>query len=370
MNRRDEGEILLKQAYFGYTLLCDRQKADMVRKTVTDLFGLDIITYGVENIVPAAFETIPFQSREQPVNCENIGVLIGSLRSRAGMSMQELCEGVCNQSTLSRIELNKADTSIYTLEVLMQRLGRDMNLYFDTFLSAQDFEEKQIRDEIISLLVAKDFDAAAELLAELETHKKFQTKVNLQFVMHTKAVILGSRESYTENYLDLRYKAIRITRPNYNEAEIKKYHLSYYEIININGIALYYCNTGELQRGVNILAQLRESINFSYEDETEKVRLYLMVLTNYAKYLGIMERRAEELEAALEGERIAVRNMRLINLPSLVVNKACALLALGKKEESVSYFAQAYYGSALIGRTEDSKTCIEYVRERLGIEFV
>ena len=73
---------------------------------------------------------------------------------------------------------------------------------------------------------------------------------------------------------------------------------------------------------------------------------------------------AENMRTTL---RLCLRYGRIRQLPGFAVNKACDLLELGQKKESVPYFAMAHYGSVLLGKTNDQKATASFVEERLGI---
>jgi transcriptional regulator with XRE-family HTH domain len=55
--------------------------------------------------------------------------LIKSLRKAKGLTQHELCEGICSQDELSRIERNKHRPTWYVFERIMQKLGEDPNRY-------------------------------------------------------------------------------------------------------------------------------------------------------------------------------------------------------------------------------------------------
>jgi len=65
---------------------------------------------------------------------------------------------------LSRIEMDESRTKIYTLEAIMQRLGRDIHQYVNFFLSKEEFLVTQLRDRIEVLIAERRFAEAEKML--------------------------------------------------------------------------------------------------------------------------------------------------------------------------------------------------------------
>lgn len=170
----------LMPAYFGFMIMYRRKRADEVLAFAKEI-GMEFETYGAENLLIQRPE--PVIERGEPVTCKSVGELIFKLREAAKLSQGKLCKGICNVSSLSKIESGATKQgSVYHLEAFMQRLGRNIDDYFNTFLSLDDFNEKQMRDEVRTLRVGRRYEEAETLLKELEKKKAYQNGVNLQFV--------------------------------------------------------------------------------------------------------------------------------------------------------------------------------------------
>jgi len=356
---------LLQQVYFGYILLRKTEQA----KRVLDAADVEFSTYGVENLVYR--EQTTGVSHGGMRACSSVGLLLAVLRQEAGLSQTELCKGICGQSTLNRIESGRIQGNVYYLEAFMQRLGRDPNKYFNTFPSEDDFNAKQIRDEINAYVANLNYGAVSELLVELKKSKSFcGKKPGQQFILRIEAILFGSREGYgNPKYLEMLNEAIEVTKPGFDESSVDRQRLTYTETSVINQIAMHYCNAGDMTRGLRLFERLLESMDRYYVDEHEKMLLYTTILYNYSKHLGRRERYIEALEVVDKGEALSVKHNQLILLPNFAINRACDLLETGKKEESVPYFAMGYYGSVMLGEKNNCSAIAAYVKERLGIEF-
>lgn len=362
---------LLAQSYFGYLMLYKKKQAELVRKNAYELFGISIETYGAEKLSLDWNVSYSKFDRGEVIKCNSLGQIIGILRTNAGLSQRELCQGVCNISTMSKIESGQINTNVYNLEVFMQRLGRDINMYVNTFLSKREFILKQIRNDINALLAECRWQEAEILLEQLRDEKEYKKGVNVQFVKMVEATILFRKEEkYTETYLNMSYDALKITIPKFDESMIEHYHLSLYEIMLINRVALYFCETGQSIKGIRVFERLKESMDRTYVDEIEKMNMYGVILYNYSKYLGLEGRYKEALEIIAIGEKLCVKHGKLTLLPSYAVNKACDLLELGKKEESLPYFAMAYYGCGSVRSIRDREITKKYVEDNLDIVLI
>jgi hypothetical protein len=163
--------------------------------------------------------------------------------------------------------------------------------------------------------------------------------------------------------------AIKITRPVFNEQNIDRYSLSYNEIVLINKLGIYYSKNNDRPRCIRIFERLRESMNSYSTDESEKIKMYPLILYNYSKQLGLQKRYEEALSIINEGEIMGLKFQRLNMLPGYALNKACDLLEMGNKEKTFPLYAQAYYGSVAIGNNYNQKAITEFTKEKFDLVF-
>ena len=367
--------VYLRTAYFGYSLVRFKEKAEETL-ALAEKLDQGFEAYGAEALAALPRPKEPY-IRGEIVASANIGEFILKLRKKANLTLDQLCQGIYSVGNLSKIENNQITGGVYGMEAIMQRLGRHIDYYLNTFLSGKDFDEKQMRDKIIALTASREYDAAAELLKELAGKKSFQKGICLQFVKKMEALILSAKKGNTPEVLEILREALKITWPAFDERDQKCVNgiavrpLAYYEISILNQIAMHYCNTGESALAVKIYERIRDSMDTFYVDELEKARTYGPLLFSYAKALTMMERYSEALAVADAGIEFEQRGQRLLHLPDLVATKAVCLLELGRKDESLSYFALAYYSAGLFEEdlAETGAAIWDIVKERLGVEF-
>jgi tetratricopeptide (TPR) repeat protein len=273
-----------------------------------------------------------------------------------------------------RIENDEALENYFTIEAIMQRLGRDVNLYKNFFLSKDDFVLVQLRDRIKILIAEFQFATAAMLVDELEKIKRVaNNSVTRQFIAMIRAILFAVTHNEPKpEFPIMLIDALRITCPQFDECEIERYHLTFNEISIISQYAGYFGNTNDLDRSIDIYNRLRRNINGKYIDEVEKARTYSSVLFNHSSTVGRANRYSEAVEVLAEGESFERNRGRLIELPSFVFNRGYSLLLNSNKEECLPYFALAYYGASIFancGQEYFLPTIQSTVRENLGIDF-
>lgn len=91
----------------------------------------------------------------------SLGCYIKLLREEQGISCEELCRGLCNRSTLYRIERGEQQPSLFVASQLLQRLGMDEGVPMLP-LGPQDFEISNLQKEIISLNAQSRFAETLE----------------------------------------------------------------------------------------------------------------------------------------------------------------------------------------------------------------
>ena len=365
----------LQNAYFCYTLLGNMERARDVLKQAKELFDVTFELYGVDKLDFSLQPRIPYE-RGEAVECFSVGTMVSVLRMKAGLSHEQLCRGICDRNTLARIEQDKSSDQILTLEAILHRLGRDINLYVNFFLSKDEFTVMQLRERIDELLIGKQLNEVAALLNELSAIKSgSKHNINRQFIEMTRAILYAAESS--GNNVSLRYRkmlldALTITYPKFVETEIERYHLSFYEIALINLYASYCADAGNLSHAADIYARLHRNINARYYDEALKARFYSSILCNYSACLGRTDNYGKALQIISESDSFARRHGRLTVLPNLAFNSGYCLLNMGNINNSIPYLALSYYGSRLLsdyGNASILPVIQNYAAQYADVEF-
>ena len=368
LGHKEEVAHLARQAYFGYTMQRRSTKAADFWNFANNNLNIHIQTYGAETLqLPLPQPTFAHGSYGE---CNTFGQLLNQFRKEAGLSMDQLCEGICAKSSLDNILNNKQHGNPYVLEALMQRLGRDVDKYINTFLGKTEFKNKQKRDNTNALLASHKFSEGGKLLMELEGEKHFQKYVGKQFLELGYARIYGGCvDDTSDTYRKMLGDVIRMTNKNFNLCNVATTRLIYNEVIAVNRIANSLYRAGQIRKSMQLQEALIDSMDTYYVDGAAKMRMYTTILYNYTKNLGLEGLYKEAFPLINKGKDFAVLYGQFKPLPGFAHNMGYCLLENKEKEKSLAYLALAYYCDMLTERPVFAKTSLDYVKNKLGIAF-
>jgi len=260
--------------------------------------------------------------------------VIKEYRKAKRLTLAELSEGICDITTLRRIEKGDRAPSVYVFRKLMSKLGLAPNKFYASVASKEEIAFFNLYYEIEALVMNRRFDEAHDRIAELEMKeqalsKKENGKIREQLVLvQVCNISQGKNNDANERIRALKY-AIQLTLPNFNESKIPEYMLSYEEVSLLNMLAVAYQSIKGKVNGIDILFGIKESMDKHYFDEYEKSRGYTLTLLNLSTALGFAHRHAESLRMSNIGIEQCVKHKRLRLLPNFKFNKACALFFQG-----------------------------------------
>jgi len=104
-------------------------------------------------------------------------------------------------------------------------------------------------------------------------------------------------------------------------------------------------------------------------DDLERMRMYPLVLSNYAKFLGLMGANNDALALAVKGNDLCVKYGELDMISTFTGTRAWNLHKLGRKEEAIPLLAQSFYTSGAVGKIGNQEANRRYAMEKFGIVF-
>lgn len=84
------------------------------------------------------------------MNCIYIGTFIKQRRKKLKLTQEQVCSGICDPVTLSRIENGKQTPSKSVISALLQRLGMPEARYY-VLESKNELEIEALKKDIIAL---------------------------------------------------------------------------------------------------------------------------------------------------------------------------------------------------------------------------
>lgn len=308
-----------------------------------------------------------------------LGEYIKQKRLDLGLTQEQLCEGLCEPMTISRLENGRQTPSRNLINALLQRLGLPDDRYF-ALLNSHEIEIETLRKEIVSCNVqygqmlglekAQAAEQAQEKILALERIAGKDDRVTQQFILRAK-VLLGKAEGrYSlEEQLELLMEAIRLTVPRFDLEEINSCLYSFNEITIINQIANVYSDMGQHKKAIDIFSQLLKYVRKHNHHMLQTGGMLPLVTYGYARELDLGRRYEDAIEIAELGWQTCVKYGNHQFLPGLIHIMGECYHLLGGDEKSEELYRQAYYIYQATKNDRDIAILQQEARQYLGIEF-
>lgn len=304
----------------------------------------------------------------------HIGLYIKKMREELDVKQEVLCRGICDRSTLSRIERGRQEPSYYTLKVLLQRLGISEER-FQILMGPQEFEIAELQKEIVADNVSEHFSSALKKIERLEQlSQPVEHPVLQQFLLRARALAGyeqdGVRMAYDyKTQREMLTKALELTCAGIHLKNIGRFLLGEDEAKIINQIAITYSEEGNRRQAIEIYRQLIHYVQSHFAGcEVGRVMLPLTAY-NYSRLLGLERRYEEAIEIAELGRQCCVRYNSCRMLGGLLLNIAYCLHELGEDEKSRELLVQSYYVHKAMEKMRNCKDVRDYARETFGMEL-
>lgn len=309
------------------------------------------------------------KSRGFFMNCIYIGAFIKQRRKELKLTQEQVCSGICDPVTLSRIENGKQTTSKSVISALLQRLGMPEARYY-VLESKNELEIEALKKDIIACGVTRNVSLGFEKLSQLENLTVSDDHLTRQFILRSKALLGSFDKRYTyDEQIDMLMSAIHLTVPDFNVEEINKCLYAFDEIKAIIQIANIYLNLNRNDQAIDIFYQLLKYVRNHYQEVITSGKITLLVLYNYARALDLCERYEDGMKLAKEGRDACIQYGHYQTLPGCLEIYAECCHFLGMDDESTEAYYQAYYLCKLIGRKEDLEITRNEAKKYLNIDF-
>lgn len=231
-----------------------------------------------------------------------------------------------------------------------------------------------LQTEIVSANVFKDPQRGLPKIAELEELADPDDHLLHQFILRSK-VLLGKKENgqiipYTdEEKMDMLFKAIRLTVPNFDIDAIADGLYSIDEAKVINQIALVYSNHGENQKAIHIYDQLLQYIKKHFQNILQSGGLLPLVAFNYARELDLIGRYTDAIEIAETGWKACTQYGQYRMLaPTIALIAECNHF-LGDDSKNKEYYRQSYYIYKAVDDERGARVITAEAKKYFGEDF-
>lgn len=308
-----------------------------------------------------------------------LGEAIKKRRLELGLTQEQLCEGICEPITISRLENGKQTPSRNRINAILERLDMPADRYY-ALLSKNELDIDALQKEIVSYNLrfekaTADEQAQIRKLA-LIAHQKLETIIDnddtlsRQFILRSR-VIIGTEngDCNLKEKMDMLMEAIRMTSPHFELDDISRGLYTTDEIKIINQIAYVYSMAGEHVESLAICNQLYKYIRKHFRN-IPLTRAHLnMVILNYARELVAVNQYQKAIDIAEEGHQVCLDYGHYLSLPGLLTLQAECHHYLGDDDKSRDLYYQAYYLMKVIGNTANLQIIKRRAKKELNLEF-
>ena len=298
-----------------------------------------------------------------------LGEYIKQRRLDLGLTQEQLCEGICEPMTLSRLENGKQTPSRNRINALLQRLGLPDDRYF-ALLSKNELETEALQKEIVACNVTEKVPEGFEKLAQFEKLSDPDDPIAQQFILRSREVLGCLDRRYTpQERIDLLMQAIRLTVPRFELDQIEQFLYSRDEITMVNQIGLAYSDDGQNEKAAEIYAQLLRYVRKHFQETITSIGVLPLILYNYARVLDLCGRYEEGAELAQECRKACIQYGHYQFLPNCLEIEAECRHLMGDDKSSRELYYQSYYLCKVIGYQVGLDVVIKEAKEYLGMEF-
>lgn len=308
-----------------------------------------------------------------------LGEAIKKRRLELELTQEQLCEGICEPITISRLENGKQTPSRNRINALLERLDMPADRYY-ALLSKNELDIDALQKEITSYNIRfrkassnekpKIRELALQAHKELEAIIDDDDTLSRQFILRSRVLLGTENGDYSlEEKISMLTEAIRVTSPRFDIDDIGRGLYTTDEIKIINQLASAYSIAGESMDAINILSQLHKYIRKHFLN-IPLTRAHLnMVLLNYARELDLIGQFQKAIEIAEEGQKICLDYGHYLSLPGLLAIQAECNHFIGHDQKSMDLYYQAYYLMKVIGNKSDLQILRESAMRDLNLVF-
>ena len=259
-----------------------------------------------------------------------IGKIIKRRRLALGLSQEELSDGICAVTTLSRIENGERMPTQNHLEMLLQRLGYS-EMMFHSYVDEEEFYAHELKFKIRQAYIENNKADGNILLDEFKALVKNPSNIDKQFILLLE-ILLNQSNEHGEEYLAKFEDILRLTHPRYKRGNVPQV-LTYEEIVLLNNISIEVALLNQQNEAIDILYGIVKFYDMHTVNTEETLRTAPMIFYNLSKQLGLAGRYDECIQICDRGIELAQKTGRCGAFSYTLYNKAWALVKRGRAED-------------------------------------
>ena len=296
------------------------------------------------------------------MSIRNAGKTIKEARLKAGMTQEQLSEGICTVLSLSRIENGSSGVSPVTFQALMAHADAPCEIY-PIFASRTDFDcfysLKRARYFLNSWQLQECYDE----LTAIESKSFADNKLYYQEWLYLYGSLLIRSGCHEHNDISAIFlEAIHTTRSEIDFADFRQLFLSTTEIELLIAIAQEFLYLNNSDSCYIICSQIASYLASAELDYLKKDFLEAEYAIAYSKYLLYMNDCKKALSVADSYRHKMVQDSEDAPLLELTFLTALGYYYTGKKDTAYTYFKNTFYSAHAI-ESYYATICRNYVIE-------
>lgn len=308
-----------------------------------------------------------------------IGEYIKINRKKKKMTQEALCAGICDTSTLSRLERGRQTPSRDKINAMLHRLGLPEDRVF-ALVSEHDLEIRALKEEIQASVI--EFEKAdrgtrpqlrEQTMAKLKRLEELTDRddaVNRQYILSTQ-VTLGTPDGPypPDQRRKLLEKAVRMTVPGFQLEKVENFRYRLEEMTLLNKLARTFSMEGKREEAIGLYSRLLQNIEKNSQELAGYPSQFCLIAYNYAINLGLTGQYKEALELAERGRQASIFCGDYRFLPGFLATQAECWFFLGEREKSTELYIRASYLLDIIEDKHNLEILRKEMREHLGMEL-
>ena len=298
-----------------------------------------------------------------------LGEYIRQRRLDLGLTQEQVCAGICESVTLSRVENGKQTPSRNRINAILQRLGLPDDRYY-ALVTPEELEIEALKKEIVACNALKRVEDGFDKISQLEKIVKPDDQITQQFILRSKVLLGGLDKRYSnDERIQMLVQAIRMTIPDFQLDKIEAFLFTLDEMKRVNQIGNAYSLSGDNEKAADIFYRLLQYIRRHLPETVTSNRMLPLVLYNFARSLDLSQKYEEGAKVARCGKEACIKYGHYQVLHSCLEIEAECDFFLGKKEESVERYHEAFYICKVMGYEDDLQIIRTEAEKYLNILF-
>jgi transcriptional regulator with XRE-family HTH domain len=261
-----------------------------------------------------------------------VGKKIKELRKNSGLSQEDLAEGVCTQAQISKIEKGDVFPYASTLYQISQKLGVDVNYFFDIGTTPRLDYVQEVFHQLQILRRNLKFEEMMDIVRAEEDNPLFiQNNKNLQLLLWHKGIYLYEVKKDLDASVKTLREAISITNEKGKLLQEREVEI----LLSLGAIYFYE----DLDKALEVFEEIEDHLQLlpHLNNYSIKTRLYY----NLARTLTRLKRIEDSNKYCKNAIKWALHKDSLYLLGELHYHIGYNLELLEKPVEAKSYMEKA-----------------------------